>query len=417
MIYVVFLTLDFGAFMDYVRIMHKFLVILKVYIMSEYFQFMPARLVKGRRWYIEFYQTHPVTKSRDRVREYCQMNRIKDLSERQNFAIRYINELNTKLLPYGYPFVEVAQLPANISVEDAVSLALRIKSRSDRSKTGGTYGTVVKYFLSYVRKIGREHSQLKEFSFRDAMMFMDHIIIDKKISARTYNNYRMFLTALWNELIERAYITDNPWSKIKKQKATDKNRLMLSNRDAQIILDEAHSSHRMIFLSILLLYYCFIRPEEQRRMRVHMIDLVNGSIYLPGDITKNKKSEMITIPKAIIPYLEDIGLRKWHRNDYIFGSNLKAHPTRQCGANALNLHHKKILDRLSQQKKLHSINGISIYSWKDTGAMALIRAGIDAYEVMRQMRHSDLSTTQKYLKSLSNINTNIRDLSEILLPS
>lgn len=385
--------------------------------MSEYFQFMPARLVKGRRWYVEFYQTNPVTMSRERIREYCQMNRIKDLSERQNFAIRFINELNTKLLPYGYPYVEVAKLPAAITVQNAVDMAYKIKCRSDRAKTGGTYGTVVKYFMSYVVKVGREHSHLKEFTFRDAMMFMDHLVMDKKIKARTYNNYRMFLTALWNELIERGYVSENPWSRVKKQKATDKSRLMISNRDAQIILDEAHHTHKMIFLSILLLYYCFIRPEEQRGMRVHMIDLQNGSIYLPGDITKNKKSEMITIPKAILPYLYEIGLDRWHRNDFIFGSHLRPHATLKCGANALNLHHKKILDRLYQSKKLHSISGISIYSWKDTGAMALIRAGIDAYEVMRQMRHSDLSTTQKYLKSLSNINTNIRDLSEILLPS
>ena len=54
--------------------------------------------------------------------------------------------------------------------------------------------------------------------------------------------------------------------------------------------------------------------------------------------------------------------------------------------------------------------------WKDTGAMALIRGGIDIYEVMRQMRHTDLSTTQKYLKSLTTVNTKIRDLSTILLP-
>jgi integrase/recombinase XerD len=385
--------------------------------MSEYFQFMPARLVKGRRWYVEFYQTNPVTMSRERIREYCQMNRIKDLSERQNFGIRYINELNTKMLPYGYPYVEIAKLPAAITVQTAVDLAYKIKCRSDRAKTGGTYGTVVKYFMSYVVKVGREHSHVKEFSFRDAMMFMDHMVLDKKIKARTYNNYRMFLTSLWNELIERGYIAENPWARVKKQKATDKSRLMLSNRDAQIILDDAHRTHKMIFLSIMLLYYCFIRPEEQRRMRVHMIDLKNGSIYLPGDITKNKKSEMITIPKAILPYLYEVGLDRWHRNDFIFGSNLQPHPIKQCGANALNLHHKKIIDRLYQEKKLHTISGISLYSWKDTGAMALIRSGIDAYEVMRQMRHSDLSTTQKYLKSLSNINKNIRDLTEILLPS
>jgi len=48
----------------------------------------------------------------------------------------------------------------------------------------------------------------------------------------------------------------------------------------------------------------------------------------------------------------------------------------------------------------------------------MIRQGVDAYEVMRQMRHSDLSVTQKYLKSLHSINAAVRDMPITLcLPS
>ena len=390
--------------------------LLKSSFMSIYYNYQPARLVKGVRWYIEFYQTNPITKTRDRVREYCNMGRIKDISERQKWAVRYINELNTKLLPNGYPYAEISQLPESITIIDAVQMSNKIKARSDRGKTVGTYATVANYFVGYVKTIGREHAQLNDFGFRDAMLFMDQLVADRKIGARTFNNYRMLLVSMWNELIERGYTANNPWSKVKKQKETDKNRMMLDNADAQIILNEAHQTDKMLFLSILLLYYCFIRPEEQRRMRVNMIDLRNGTIYLPGEITKNKKSETITIPKAIIPYLYEVGVHTWHRNDYIMGEFLKPHPNKACGMHTLNNHHKSLIERLHKQRKLHSITGISIYSWKDTGAMALIRAGIDVYEVMRQMRHSDLSTTQKYLKSLSNINKNIRDMSEILLP-
>jgi integrase len=199
-------------------------------------------------------------------------------------------------------------------------------------------------------------------------------------------------------------------------KETDKNRLMLSATDAQIILNEIYTENKMLFLSILLLYYCFIRPEEQRRMRVHLIDIKGGTIYIPGDISKNKKSETVTIPTAIVPYLYEIGLDTWHRNDFIFGKGMRPHPDTQCGSNALNEAHKKVITRLYEQNKLRSINGISIYSWKDTGGMSLVCSGVDIYEIMRQMRHSDLSTTQKYLKSLSHINEKIRDLKSILLP-
>lgn len=378
---------------------------------------MPARLVKGVRWYIEFYQTNPITKCKERVREYCQMNRIKDVLQRQQWAVKYINELNTKLLPYGYPFVEISQLPESITIYDGVMLSFNIKCRSDRKKTGITYGSVVNYFIKYIKERGRENTQLKDFSFRDAIMFMDHAQISKELGARTYNNYRQFMTAIWNELKDRGYISDNPWSRVKKIKETDKNRLMLSHDDAQIILNEIHRTHKMLFLSVLLLYYCFIRPEEQRRMKAHLIDLKNGTIYIPGDISKNKKSETVTIPSAIIPYLYDLGVDKIHRNDFIFGQYLKPHPTKQCGSNSLNEAHKHLITRLYQEKKLRSITGISIYSWKDTGGMSLVHSGVDIYQIMRQMRHSDLSTTQKYLKSLSHINEKIRDLKILLLPT
>lgn len=192
---------------------------------------------------------------------------------------------------------------------------------------------------------------------------------------------------------------------------------MLTARDAQVILDEAYKHDRMMFLSIMLLYYCFIRPGEQRRMTANMIDLESGIINLPGEITKNKKTEMITIPTAIIDYMYKIGVAKWKPNDYIFGEGFKPHPSMMCGSNTMNTRHKSLITKLNKARKLQNIDGISIYSWKDTGAMALLKNGIDAYDLMRQMRHSDLATTQKYLKGLSNVNESIRNLNKILLPT
>jgi integrase len=386
--------------------------------MSEFWDYMPARIVKGRRWYIEFYQTDPVERTKKRVREYRDMNRIKDLKERQKVALNHINELNTNLLPFGYPYSETKNLPQHITIIDAVTMSLAIKSRSDRAKTVSSYGSIVNYFIRYIRELGREHTQLRDFSFRDAMMFMDHVLIEKKISARTYNNYRQFITAIWNELIDRGYISQNPWTKVKKQTITEKNRRMLSNDEAQMILNEAWQTDKMISLSILLLYYCFVRPGEQRQMRVSYIDLDAGLIKLPGAITKNRKTDYITIPTQIISLFRKLNIENWHANDYIFGKGIEPHPEIMCGSNSMAERHKAIINRLYENKKLRSKTGISIYSWKDTGAMALIRGGVDTYEIMRQMRHSELSTTQTYLKSLHSVNKSIRDLKgELLLPT
>lgn len=57
----------------------------------------------------------------------------------------------------------------------------------------------------------------------------------------------------------------------------------------------------------------------------------------------------------------------------------------------------------------------TFYSWKDTGATALIQAGIPIDEVMKQLRHTDLATTQVYIQNLHRVNEKIRDLDSLLL--
>lgn len=383
---------------------------------NTFYDYRPARLVKGVRWYLEYYQTDPITHVKERIREYHNLNRIQDKKERLRIAIRLVNHLNSSLLPYGYPYVEAESRPELISIDKGVGIALEIKCRSDRAKTGSSYRSIVHHFLNYIHEIGRGTTPLKDFGHQDAVMYMDHALINKNMSARTYNNYRQFMTSIWNELIERGYININPWTKIKKRRVTEKNRRMISPMEAQTIINYTWNTDKMLSLSIILLYYCFIRPGEQRQMRVGDIDLKSGIISLPGSITKNRKSEQVTIPNAILPLLYEIGLDKWYVGDYIFGKGLQPHPEVMCGANALAERHKSVINHLHQNGQLRSKSGISIYSWKDSGAMALIRAGIDIYEVMRQMRHSDLSTTQKYLKSLHSINKSIRDNQILILP-
>lgn len=384
----------------------------KIAIMKHYFDYLPARLIEGKRWYIEFYQSDPFTGKRTRHREYNYLNRIKNLADRRAKAQAYIIELNSNLIPYGYPYVDNKHLPRNITLENAVKKAVDIKSQSGRSKTGVTYSSIANCFMDYVndRKMGDR--ECREFGYREAIDFMDFVQHSKKLKERTYNNYRLFLTAMWNELIERGYVVENPWSKVKKKKVTEKTRRMLSDHEAKAILNHASQHNKELCLSILLLHYCFIRPGEQRMMKIQHFDLVNGIVNIPGDVSKNKKNDIVTIPSSVIKALDDVWPHKKTANNYLLGNG-----TKMISANALNNQHKTIINVLLSKNIIADITGISIYSWKDTGAMSLIKANINIYEIMRQMRHSDLNTTQKYLKSLSTINKEIRDLINPLLPT
>jgi len=247
------------------------------------------------------------------------------------------------------------------------------------------------------------------------MMYMDNLTLHKKIKPRTFNNYRQFMTSIWNELKNRGYTQDNPWEKVQKLKVTEKSRRMLDDKEAVEILNYTLNHDKMMALAILLLYYCAIRPGEQRQMKVKYIDLQKGLITLPGEITKNKKTETITIPSEVIPLLRYIGIEQWYTNDYIFGEGLNPHPTIMAGVNTMYERHKAIIKVLQKKKLIGNAHGVSIYSWKDTGAMALIKAGVDPYQIMKHFRHSDLNTTQKYMKSLYDVNEEIRSFKGALL--
>lgn len=378
----------------------------------KHYNYLPAVLVEGKtNWYIEYHQQKTHSEERQRFRPTANMNRVKDLVERRKIGMAFVHQLNNKLLPYGYPFVKIEIMPDHINILDALDVAMTIKGRGDKKKTVRTYASVVNHFKKYLHQKELQYINLHDFGYREAVNYMDFLTASKNPGTRTYNNYRQFLTAIWSELLDRGYAKENIFGRVKKLKLTDKERRMLDKEEAQAILSHVKKTDKMLFLSILLLHYCFVRPGEMRQLRVHHIDLANGVISVPGHISKNNKSEIVTIPKEVIPYLEALGLNEWYRNDYIFGKGVAPHPNIMCGENTLNYRHNKVIKTLLEYKLLRDITGLSLYSWKDTGAMNLIRSGIDAYEIMRQMRHSDLSITQTYLKSLSHINTSIRDLS------
>ncbi len=56
--------------------------------------------------------------------------------------------------------------------------------------------------------------------------------------------------------------------------------------------------------------------------------------------------------------------------------------------------HKRIL------KKLNFGKGYCMYSWKHTGAIAAVKAGVSVKELQMQLRHHSLDETDKYLRQM-----------------
>jgi len=377
--------------------------------------FLPARLVKGHRWYIVFYQVDPVTNKRVRFRETFDLNRIPNLITRQKRANFIILQINSKL-PFGYPYEgSFKRDPAYTNILEAIAIAEKIKCRSDRPKTVEAYSSMARIFNDFL--VGKEWADMKigAFQKRHALEFLDYATFTRGIGNRTYNNYLSQMRAFFKELQERDYVAENPFDDFKKKKLPGKTRRAFSQEEKEVVIRTIAGQDKWLLLAVLLQYYCFIRPIELLRLRFHMIDLKEGLIRLPAAITKNKQNSLVTIPDVFVPILERFQLHRWDPRWLIFGQRIQPHPDKAAGKNSIRLRHKRILEALRDEGELLDLTGLSLYSWKDTGALELFKQKVNPLEIMKQLRHTDLATTQLYCQSLYSVNREIKLLDNNLL--
>lgn len=53
-----------------------------------------------------------------------------------------------------------------------------------------------------------------------------------------------------------------------------------------------------LWLAVQFIFYCFIRPNELRQLKVSNVIVEDARICIPAHISKNKKTQYIIIPEA-----------------------------------------------------------------------------------------------------------------------
>lgn len=146
-----------------------------------------------------------------------------------------------------------------------------------------------------------------------------------------------------------------------------------------------------LWLFSQFIYFCFLRPgKECRLLKVGDIQFDDWKICVPADRSKNKKQQFVTIPHAFRPHLEF--LKEKRPADFVFPSPLD--PDKPIGENTILKRYRKIFNELGFGLEY------SVYSWKHTGAVAAVRAGISLNELQIQLRHYSLNEVQLYIRQL-----------------
>lgn len=145
-----------------------------------------------------------------------------------------------------------------------------------------------------------------------------------------------------------------------------------------------------LWLFVQFMYYCFIRPNELRHLRACNVMVESNQIFIPAEVSKNGKGEYVSIPQAFQAKVKFIDAMP--ANELLFPADRDI--TKPCSVNKMYLRHSKILKLMGFGK------GYTLYSWKHTGAVHAVKAGVGVKDLQIQLRHHSLDQVDEYLRQM-----------------
>ncbi len=247
-----------------------------------------------------------------------------------------------------------------------------------RKKTFETYLSKVRCFERWLKK--------RPVTQKNVEAFFDHLLQVKKLSGISINKYITVLSILFKGL---GYEILMERVKVHKEHCTPAR--YFSPHQIPVLKNAMLTYKPELWLFCQCIYYTYIRPGELRVLKVGDILFDEKKIRVRGEISKNKKTEYVVIPDPLIPLL--LPLATLPPSYYVFG-RLGKPGKKIMSTNYMTGHHLKVL------RKLGFTDEYKLYSWKHTGAVAAVKAGINIKVLQLQLRHHSLDQVDEYIRQL-----------------
>jgi len=369
----------------------------------RFIDYKPAELRIGKDWIIVYYSKNPLSKELVRFR--VRVPAIKNATERKRFAKNLLAEINRKLESGWSPFMEETGKSFK-TLNEAVKtfLANLDKEHREGIKRLDTVRSYTSYLAILQQYVDKKNpiKFVAEINRAFVVNYLDYIYNDRGNSATSFNNHLNFIGNFCNWLIDRGFLSENPAKGITRKKLGEKVRKVMPITVRKKIAENLPAWNRNYFTLCMCTYYAFIRGTELTKLKVCNVNLPERFILVPSGNSKNKKTEMITIPEPLFELLSD-HLQNASPDWYIFSGN-------NFSAGKVQLKPKKIRDTWSNfRKEINLPMEYQFYSLKDTGITDLLNTGIAAVKVKNQARHSDIKITELYLQKNSEADNEIKN--------
>ncbi len=259
-----------------------------------------------------------------------------------------------------------------------------------KKKTIQTYQTAVNILNEFFATLSRPPKYVCQFNREIITDFLDWLLDERDVCARTRNNYRNWLAGFCEYLLERKYIPENPVNGIERLREQTKIRKSIDRQSLNRLFDHLKDKDPDFLLAVMMEYYTFIRPNELRQIRIQDISIKEQRIFISSEISKNKRDGYVALNKTVILQMIENRIFDYPGDYYIFGRDFR--PSKTQGLyNQFNKRWGMI------RKELKWPAEYQFYSLKDSGIRDLANSeGI--VTARNQARHTDISTTNKYLE-------------------
>ena len=362
----------------------------KLNSLSEVLKFTYPKLHTGSKWYVDFYAYDPANGKMRRKKYH--LDNISKITERRNRANELIESL-TKLLREGWsPWIDADNNRAYTILEDALNKYEAYVNKMSKYHTRKNYLSRLSIMRKYNASRLLPIKYVYQFDTAFVSDYLDYIYLDREANPRTRNNYRQWAQSLAGFLVEKQYLKSNPVVVIKDIPEDGKKRQPLTTDMLKQLEIYLRDSHPYFYLACMMEYYTFVRPEELSHIRLEDISVKEQSVFIPAAVSKNKRDGKVGLNDKIVKFMIDLGVFQYPSDYFLFGPRV-TRPSETRGESEM----------FRRQWNKWVRNGLGwddcfqFYSLKDSGLRDL--ANSEGIVIARdQARHTDVSTTNKYLQ-------------------
>lgn len=291
------------------------------------------------------------------------------------------------LLQKGYHFVDESS-PELLPVLDAIEFFLQEKLPKVRSKKD--YHTIYQIFSEYA-EANWENKKISDITKRDIKSFLDVTGRERNWKNQTRNNKKHLLSSMFEHFKELDVIQVNPCRLVKNERRQAVAHYEVFNEQH---LQEVRAIIRdldfQLYVAVNLIYYCFLRPETLRQIKVGHFSIKDRMLLVHADNVKDNQMRYIYLPTEMIHILTESKFLHYADNLYLFSKN-KVPGTKQLAYHYLRNECKKVLAKMALDKT-HSL-----YCFKPTGICQMYKQTRDIMAIKERGGFSSLDIVQVYL--------------------